>query len=189
MNLADAIRKASTRSAPEEAVVQPWLTVSMPNDAGYGQDPPRQAAAKSAEAPSTELPPREESVEAHDEPKTEDAIEEEPEPKVRNPYFPEPPVVTSGNVVRLELFLNSEQMTGLLKAILSGQHSVLTLKEAAAYLRVSPASIQELAEIGEIPGVLVNGAWRFPKASLDEWMTLSAVRRLGSQLEDVENVA
>lgn len=181
MNLADAIRKASSRNAPDEAVVQPWQTASS-----------RPVVLKMEEAPARVEAMVEELPEVVHEPESlpvDETADEAPEAEARSPYFPEPPVVTSGNVVRLELFLNSEQMTGLLKAILAGQHSVLTLKEAAAYLRVSPASVQELAEAGEIPGVLVNGAWRFPKSSLDEWMTLSAVTRLGSQLEDVENVA
>lgn len=181
MNLADAIRKASGRSAPEEAVVQPWQSIAAMHEPKRASEAPREVEALLDAQPEIAEEPEALSVE--------EAVEEAPAVEVRSPYFPEPPVVTSGNVVRLELFLNSEQMTGLLKAILAGQHSVLTLKEAAAYLRVSPASIQELAEIGEIPGVLVNGAWRFPKSSLDEWMTLSAVTRLGSQLEDVENVA
>lgn len=169
MNLADAIRKASER-AGEDAAPKAWI--------------PAEALAPPLDRPEAMAEPvmgdeggaREESGFDLQEP-------------IRDHTFPEPPTVSSGNVVRLELFLNSEQMTGLLKAILAGQHSVLTLKEAAAYLRVSPGSVQEMAEQGDIPGVLVNGAWRFPKSSLDEWMALSAVKRLGSQLEDIEDVA
>lgn len=167
MNLADAIRRASEK-ASDESAAKAWI--------------PSQALAP----PASREEPRVEPAEM------EEAVEEprfEASERLKEHAFPEPPTVSSGNVVRLELFLNSEQMTGLLKAILAGQHSVLTLKEAAAYLRVSPGSVQEMAEQGDIPGVMVNGAWRFPKASLDEWMALSAVKRLGSQLEDVEDVA
>ena len=78
--------------------------------------------------------------------------------------------VTSGNVVRLELFLSAEQMSGMLRAILHGQHSVLTLSEAAAYLRVRPHALARLAEDGLIPGFQIDGRWRFTKSSLDEWL-------------------
>jgi excisionase family DNA binding protein len=78
--------------------------------------------------------------------------------------------VASGNVVRLELFLSAEQMSGMLRAILHGQHSVLTLSEAAAYLRVRPHALARLAEDGLIPGFQIDGRWRFTKSSLDEWL-------------------
>lgn len=170
MNLADAIRKASERASDEGAAPRAWI----PTESFAPRVSPLDSAPESV---GEDTPPVQQ-----------EAAFETPEVP-REPALPEPPTVTSGNVVRLELFLNSEQMTGLLKAILAGQHSVLTLKEAAAYLRVSPGSVQEMAEQGDIPGVLVNGAWRFPKTSLDEWMALSAVKRLGSQLEEIEDVA
>lgn len=184
MNLADAIRKAAEKGLPEAAPAKAWDSSTGPK-----------AKPEPVENPIPHLQ-LELSEPEHVEIAGETADEQDevriPEPRQEDqqaPYFPEPPTVTTGNVVRLELFLNSEQMTGLLKAILAGQHSVLTLKEAAAYLRISPNSLQELAEQGEVPGVQMNGAWRFPKSSLDEWMTLSAVKRLGSQMEDAENVA
>lgn len=117
------------------------------------------------------------------------AEEDEVDVELQPRQLPEPPTVTSGNVVRLELFLNGEQMQGLLKSLMAGQHSVLTIREAAAYLRVAPNTLAELAESGEVPGIFMDGKWRFPKASLDEWMMLSAARRLGAQYEDSENVA
>ncbi len=101
---------------------------------------------------------------------------------------PAPPQVSSGNVVRLELFLSGEQMTGMLRALMAGQHSVYTLREAAAYLRISPNALQELAENGEVPGMLLDGKWRFPKTSLDDWMALTAIAKLEDQ-EDTDNVA
>lgn len=87
---------------------------------------------------------------------------------------PEPvhAAVASGNVVRLELFLSAEQMSGLLRAIMAGQHSVLTLREAATYLRIGTTTLERLAEEGEIPGVQIDGRWRFPKPNLDDWLSL-----------------
>lgn len=92
--------------------------------------------------------------------------------------------VHSGNVVRLELFLTAEQMSGLFKAIMAGQHTVMTAREAAAYLRVSKDTLMKLAEEGEIPGIVIDGRWRFPKPNLDEWLTMQS---LGN--EDSEHVA
>lgn len=97
--------------------------------------------------------------------------------------FPHP-TVSNGNVVRLELFLTAEQMNGMLRAIMAGQHTVLTLREAAAYLRVNPSTLEKLAEDGEVPGVLLEGRWRFPKPNLDEWLQFRS-----TPAEDSENVA
>ena len=94
---------------------------------------------------------------------------ENPEPREQAPK-PPPTSVTSGNAVRLELFLSGEQMTAMLRAIMAGQHSILTLREAAAYLRVSPSTLQKLVEQDEIPGVEIDGKWRFPKLNLDDWL-------------------
>ncbi len=89
-----------------------------------------------------------------------------------NPDMPEAahPNV-AGNVVRLELFLTAEQMSGMLRAIMAGQHTVLTAREAAAYLRVSQDLLLKMAENGEIPGILIEGRWRFPKSNLEDWLT------------------
>ena len=71
-------------------------------------------------------------------------------------------------------FLNGEQMAGMLKAIMAGQHYVLTVREAASYLRVSPKTIEKLVEDGEIPAVEIDGRYRFPKSNLDDWLAQSA---------------
>lgn len=81
--------------------------------------------------------------------------------------------VQSGNVVRLELFLSAEQMSGLFRAIMAGQHTVMTAREAAAYLRVGKETLMKLAEDGEIPGIVIDGRWRFPKPNLDDWLMLN----------------
>lgn len=88
------------------------------------------------------------------------------------PVAPEPinQAISGGNAVRLEIFLNGEQMAGMLKAIMAGQHSVLTLREAASYLRISPKTLEKLVEDGEIPAVEIDGRYRFPKSNLDDWL-------------------
>jgi len=74
------------------------------------------------------------------------------------------------NVVRLELVLNPEQLSSLLRAIVAGQHSVMTLREAAAYLRLPCNTVDQLATEGKLPALSIDGKWRFTHAALDEWM-------------------
>ena len=47
---------------------------------------------------------------------------------------------------------------------------VLTLKEAATYLRLTASELGKLAKHGEIPGRSVGNEWRFLKAALDRWL-------------------
>ncbi len=98
------------------------------------------------------------------------------------PQPPNPNV--SGSVVRLELFLSAEQLGGMFRAIMTGQHTVLTLREAAAYLRITTGALEKLAEDGEVPSVQIDGRWRFPKSSLDEWLSAQTISP-----EEVEDVA
>ncbi|HLK16658.1 MAG TPA: helix-turn-helix domain-containing protein [Fimbriimonadaceae bacterium] len=75
------------------------------------------------------------------------------------------------NVVRIELTLNPEQLSNLLKAIVAGQHSVLTLRDAAAYLRLPANVVEQMAIEGKLPALSVDGKWRFKHSALDEWLT------------------
>ena len=47
---------------------------------------------------------------------------------------------------------------------------VLTLEEAAAYLRLPPETIAREAAQGHIPGRRIEDAWRFLKAAIDDWL-------------------
>jgi excisionase family DNA binding protein len=49
---------------------------------------------------------------------------------------------------------------------------VLTLAEAAAYLRVSEAEIIELMRRQSLPARKVGEQWRFLKAAIQEWLRL-----------------
>lgn len=98
------------------------------------------------------------------------------------PAPPNPNV--SGSVVRLELFLSAEQLGGMFRAIMAGQHTVLTVREAASYLRITTGALEKLAEDGEVPAVQIDGRWRFPKASLDDWLLAQTIAT-----EEVEDVA
>jgi excisionase family DNA binding protein len=48
--------------------------------------------------------------------------------------------------------------------------AVLTLSEAAAYLRVAESHVQHLAETRLLPGRQIGGEWRFLKEGLRDWL-------------------
>jgi excisionase family DNA binding protein len=47
---------------------------------------------------------------------------------------------------------------------------LLTIRELAGWLRLSPASIYRLARAGEIPAMKVGGKWRFSQNSIERWI-------------------
>ena len=49
-------------------------------------------------------------------------------------------------------------------------HDVLTLEEAAGYLRVATEAAEQLATRGEIPARRIQDEWRFLRSALDEWL-------------------
>lgn len=95
----------------------------------------------------------------------------------------------AGSVVRLELFLSPEQMHQLLRSILQGAHSVMTLREASQFLRIKNDTLIRMAEDGQIPAFLVEGRWKFPRQAVEEWVTLQAVSRKDNNPEVDEDVA
>ena len=57
------------------------------------------------------------------------------------------------------------QMSQVLKT-----REVLTLDEAADYLRLPKKTIERQAQQGQIPGRRIEDTWRFLKAALDDWL-------------------
>jgi excisionase family DNA binding protein len=51
-------------------------------------------------------------------------------------------------------------------------YEVLTLEEAAEYLRVTPDAIERMLARHELPAKQVDGQWRFLKESLRKWMSV-----------------
>jgi excisionase family DNA binding protein len=51
---------------------------------------------------------------------------------------------------------------------------VLTLREAAAYLRLSERSLYELARNRRLPAAQLGGKWLFPRAQLERWLAAQA---------------
>ncbi|MBI4846928.1 MAG: helix-turn-helix domain-containing protein [Candidatus Omnitrophica bacterium] len=48
--------------------------------------------------------------------------------------------------------------------------AMLTLKEVAAYLDVSPTSIYRYVKQGKIPAIRVGNQWRFRTTKIQEWL-------------------
>ncbi|MGQ9656829.1 MAG: helix-turn-helix domain-containing protein [Fimbriimonadales bacterium] len=76
----------------------------------------------------------------------------------------------SVQTVRFEVRLTNQQLHDLLQWLARNLHPVMTLREAARYLRLHTAELQALAEAGVIPAFKVDNKWRFLKNALDEWM-------------------
>ena len=52
---------------------------------------------------------------------------------------------------------------------------LITVREVAAYLRVTEKTIYRLLRQGKIPATRVGHSWRFDKALIDEWLHRSSV--------------
>ncbi|MCS7066677.1 MAG: helix-turn-helix domain-containing protein [Fimbriimonadales bacterium] len=104
-----------------------------------------------------------------------------PEQRVMSPSVSREPVVVRANeagepdalqTVHFEVRLTNQQLYDLLSWLARTIHPVMTLHEAAHYLRLRKAELESLAEQGVIPAFKVDGRWRFLKNALDEWMLL-----------------
>ena len=51
-----------------------------------------------------------------------------------------------------------------------GQNGILTIKEVAAYLKVTERTIYRLAAAKKIPAFKVGGTWRFSRDDIDNWI-------------------
>ena len=49
-------------------------------------------------------------------------------------------------------------------------NDILTIEEAAEYLRLAKRSVYKLAKAGQIPAKMVLNKWRFDKEALREWV-------------------
>jgi len=52
----------------------------------------------------------------------------------------------------------------------ASESEVLTIKEVAAYLKVTERTIYRLAAAKKIPAFKVGGTWRFRTADIDRWI-------------------
>lgn len=47
---------------------------------------------------------------------------------------------------------------------------IMTIKQVAEYLKVSPRSIYKLVKEGTIPTFKIMNMWRFERSKIDEWI-------------------
>ena len=147
MNLADAIRQAAQSNGNPLPSEQRAPKIEVIDNPAY----------------STPTPATESNMEhAHEESRLPD---------------PPSPAVLGGGVVRLELFLSPEQLSGLFRAVVANQHTVMTLREAAQYLRIAPSQLEQMANDGKVPALLIDGKWRFARHAVVEWLNLQGKQR------------
>ncbi len=51
------------------------------------------------------------------------------------------------------------------------EKEIMTIEEAADYLKIGKRSIYKLAKEGKIPGKKILNKWRFEKESLRRWVS------------------
>lgn len=47
---------------------------------------------------------------------------------------------------------------------------ILTIREVAAYLKLTEKTAYRLAAEGDIPGFKVGGSWRFRRSEIEKWI-------------------
>ena len=64
------------------------------------------------------------------------------------------------------------------KGVPNGNSSdqILTVREAADYLRVHQVTIYRLLNDGELPGFRLGGSWRFSRAALAKHLERNTIR-------------
>ena len=55
---------------------------------------------------------------------------------------------------------------------------VLTLDEAARYLRIPQETIERQAARGQIPGRRIEDTWRFLRSAIDQWLSAQDSRTI-----------
>ncbi len=55
-------------------------------------------------------------------------------------------------------------------ALRSETREVMDIRQASAYLAISPDSLYKYASEGFIPAFKLGNRWRFKKSRIDEWM-------------------
>jgi excisionase family DNA binding protein len=202
MNLADAIRQAALRQAEEQGPKENPMSSHLQPSEGHSTSGPADShpdvfahAAEPQYQPGTDSQPAPPTPE----PGAEDDHHESwidtgkltitTDEKQVNELFasdsgtgepvsmPENPMgISGGNAVRFEIFLSPEQLSCLFRALVSTQHSMMTLREAANYLRIPATTLEQLAVESKIPALQLEGRWRFPKSGIDEWVMLQSFR-------------
>jgi excisionase family DNA binding protein len=59
------------------------------------------------------------------------------------------------------------------KKTIAASSSIMTVHDVADYLRLSEATVYQMARTGRIPGSRLGRTWRFKKENIDAWLDLS----------------
>jgi excisionase family DNA binding protein len=110
---------------------------------------------------------------------------DDPAPQIESPALeleveePEvaPAPISRGATVKLELYLNAEQVAALLQGVVGSSHAVMTLREAATFLRIPSSKLESMAENREVPGFQIDGKWRFSRVTLEDWVVMNGLAR------------
>ncbi len=54
---------------------------------------------------------------------------------------------------------------------------IMTVKEVAAYLKITEKTAYRLAAEGKIPGFKVGGAWRFRQGEINTWIEVQSNKK------------
>ncbi len=57
----------------------------------------------------------------------------------------------------------------------TGESGILTIREVAAYLKVTERTIYRLAGAKKIPAFKVGGTWRFSRTDIDVWIKQQSI--------------
>ncbi len=66
----------------------------------------------------------------------------------------------------------------------SEPREVMDIRQASAYLGISPDSLYKYASEGLIPAFKLGNRWRFKKSRIDEWMDQQSLASLASEEPD-----
>ena len=55
---------------------------------------------------------------------------------------------------------------------------IMSIKEAADYLFISPDSLYNYANVQKVPAFRIGNRWHFSKGALDLWMEQQSSRRI-----------
>lgn len=64
------------------------------------------------------------------------------------------------------------------------ESEILTIKQVAAYLKVTERTIYRLASAKKIPAFKVGGTWRFSLADIDSWIKQQSMQVRDPSLEE-----
>ena len=58
---------------------------------------------------------------------------------------------------------------------------IMTVHDVAHYLRLSEATIYQMAQEGIVPAIRIGKSWRFKKELIDEWIRRKTVVSLNAE--------